>query len=795
MSSSLSQPTESMKSRLAHAATSDPKIRYDLCEILSDVLLTDPTVAMRKDCPNRLWRGCFYQRINELRLRVSKERAKLKKKSSNNENNTNNLKELEKTLQVFLREAVVLYDYLIKKYEEKIVPATQDSQLSPPRGGASQQQQQQQPGDLNSLPAGVIPNLFRLLIHLGDLHRYADSLARAEASYELASKLAPGKGNPYNQLAVVAQLKDAQSPLTCVALYWYSRSLLALQEPFETSKPNLCRLFGTNKNCLRDITTSAPMMDGKKSLSQEGRNSKSASKQFLFTFVDLHRQFFFGLVPDDTEPKKEQAKLTETQQSMSCILENLPVLLGTAFSDSLLFKLVTISAFSVVSGGNNNNIEEPAEHLHLTGCVSRGFMLKLGARVAERVELGLKKVVNKAKQDGAMSSVRYLLPLLLLMEFILAPPFQMEELPVQESDFFQEAVQEFLEQTSSLANVVVENAEVLGVDKNKKNHVEFKEFQAFRGYAPFSSFVRNVVSERSEGPPAKRSRDEIAGGFIGAHEAASVLDQIHSSTQDSANGSNAQETRLKLSRLLSFMDILDSVALFPSLVRIGSDGFYQVGKLQEDSNDVQMAVAEDSPPAMAVISSNNSVAEKVATDEEAGDMVVYRAPLNGDGPSLLVPSMLLVGAGSEKGTTPPPPPLPPPPRPKPVEQLNIGVRAMDIDSGPTPKPGIKPPPGFGPPAPPLVSSILGGLSPPRPSPPTELPSFQFPTDLLGLKTTATTNNPFLNVGGGPPGLFGHSTLFAEQRPDWYDSLFSDGMQQQQQQAATESQPLTNNPFI
>merc|ERR1719215_1134210 len=80
-----------------------------------------------------------------------------------------------------------------------------------------------------ALSLGVIPTLHKFYIHLGDLHRYASDYNATETAYLNAAQLAPGKGNPYNQLAVVAQLKHASSlstgklanSLAAVSLYWY----------------------------------------------------------------------------------------------------------------------------------------------------------------------------------------------------------------------------------------------------------------------------------------------------------------------------------------------------------------------------------------------------------------------------------------------------------------------------------------------------------------------------------------------------------------------------------------------
>jgi len=151
-----------------------------------------------------------------------------------------------------------------------------------------------------SVNAGVVPTLFRLYIHLGDLHRYLSNFEFAESSYMKASSLAPGKGNPYNQLAVVAQLKDSTGdhPLPAISLYWYCRSLLAVHDAFKTSKSNLERLFLLNSEWIRKNVQDSTKID----IDTSGMNREqaravksSASRKFLSMFVDFHGLMFcFG---------------------------------------------------------------------------------------------------------------------------------------------------------------------------------------------------------------------------------------------------------------------------------------------------------------------------------------------------------------------------------------------------------------------------------------------------------------------------------------------------------------------
>jgi len=211
-------------------------------------------------------------------------------------------------LKVFIREAVVLYEYLVDQFQEILLPNPTASQSSGNGNGQSQSQSQQSGGGDGSNSnagnlderTGVVPTLHRLYIYLGDLHRYTCSYTSAEAAYLKAACLAPGKGNPYNQLAVVAQLKDSSGahPLPAVALYWYCRSLLAVHDAFETSRSNVERLFMANRKWIAqkldaDSENEEVDMSTEGTSREKGRAMRSAaSRKFLSLFCNFHGSLF-----------------------------------------------------------------------------------------------------------------------------------------------------------------------------------------------------------------------------------------------------------------------------------------------------------------------------------------------------------------------------------------------------------------------------------------------------------------------------------------------------------------------
>jgi hypothetical protein len=360
-------------------------IRITLCELYSDILLTNPTIGYRKDIPNKLWRSCFYARINELRNRISKEKNRLKKIRQLNYNlaadmssghghgkrhavseQEKRITDAEGILNKFLKEAVVLYEYLIDQLHATLIDYsyksdndeedTDSDDDDDSNGQGNNDDDNEEQGRDQQTPTTtsqdkimfVVPTLFRIYIHLGDLHRYSGNYNAAEGVYIKASYLAPGKGNPYNQLAVCAQINDTagggttssnsnsnsnsstsnnnsavatsavggnkststsnpnattttggggSNPLPAVALYWYCRSLLASHDAFVTSKSNLERLFISNKKWIQESNVktfcdvakqSQTDTDGGGGGGGKARVIKTiAKRKFLSHFVDF----------------------------------------------------------------------------------------------------------------------------------------------------------------------------------------------------------------------------------------------------------------------------------------------------------------------------------------------------------------------------------------------------------------------------------------------------------------------------------------------------------------------------
>jgi hypothetical protein len=654
------------------------KLRRQLCETLSDILLTDPKVSREEDCCTRLWNGCFYGVVSNMRLRISKEK---KKKGPG-------LAALKQRYKAFLKDGLTLYDYLVGQYHEKLVPdssqivsqeSTQDSLFSVT-----------EPGSLE----GVIENLFKLYIHIGDLHRYDEVYSKAETCYMNAAKLAPGRGNPYNQLAVIAQMKDAS--MTCVALYWYARSLMATHHSFETSGSNLDRLFSGNSNYLkthsRDDTPPIINLDNKKKIGADliKAQKAAATKSCLAHFVDVHDNIY-KLSKNSSDESKE-FELAAKMKAVSRSLESL--YRYSVFSDSLVCKMITINTFTCEV--NNNNNKTPACYR-----LAREFLFVLGSSLSSALENSLSKILEKDKIGNP--SIRLLLPFQILCEYI----YNLEDKKGREEETFWKS---FVE----VGNRALQISQRLGIAANSfevENEVQvpLKEYQLLQGYRPFQFLYTKYAA--------------LGSPYIDAEEAVEVLDLTLSLSQESTSNNSGDDHRIKLSRLLQICNECADNKSIP--VRrddkkgyvFGYEVVEDIGILQGRSiQNVEVGVSPMKSDSGSPIDNGFQVDfQSLEGEDNAGDVVIYKAPETGNGPALLVPSALLSktstlvpekstqalassnkpnesGFNSRERTQ-----LPNIPQiPAPAMELSPSVPVADSTGNNilSPPPGLLPPPGF-----------------------------------------------------------------------------------------------------
>lgn len=494
-----------LEQQLANLKKSDEQtaasLRSHLCEVLSDIIISDPALSWENDCAGKLWRSCFYAPIVVWRKKLSREK---KRQGSA-------VKTLEQNFKRFLNEALTLYDYLVVQYQSKILSSTT-------RGCDAVHSQLSAVSSIEAVDPvdpveGIIPGLFRLFIHMGDLHRYAESFSKAETYYLYASRLAPGMGNPYNQLAVVSQLKDPN--LSCVALYWYCRSLLATHDSFETSSSNLERLFDMNRTYLEEHSrTDAPPIFSqttKKMSSDMLRAEKAAvTKACLAHFVDFHYELF----------KESTCGLNteQLQSKMDGVIRSLESLLhASAFGDSLLDKMVLINTFSV------ERAKESQATVKLQ--VATDFFWRFGWILVERLNMGLATVVEKVGKKP--NTIRVLQPLLIQLEYIRQDLSSIQN--TSNLDFW-----------GKLAVAATYMRQLYSVSEISEVQSESAELSLLKGYKPFSLLNSSYVQ---------------GGPFIDPSDAVFVLDLQPTQSQPSSKQKNEN-----FARVANFINVSGSVA-------------------------------------------------------------------------------------------------------------------------------------------------------------------------------------------------------------------------------------------
>lgn len=606
-------PTDYVKKKHTHAAKLEdelsmlpPKaleskkaaLRVQLCELYSDMLLHDPHYAARKDSLNRLWRNCFYGHISELRRRLAKE-EKIKSPK---------VTEINRNFNSFLEEAIKLYDYLVREYCEKLTTGIASSQASLSAANMTLSQDSEVAPAPSTSMLGVVNNLFRMFIHMGDLYRYSKDNDAAEKCYHKASKLAPGKGNPYNQMAVVAAIKDTGAPLSCLAFFYYARSLLAVDDPFETARSNLMRLLEQNRVWLAqtpaDVTPTG--IPTKKAAQELQRLKKSAaSKRCLANFVDIHYDFVESMDLSELEVIQKFSQLLESLKDLVAV---------SAFGDSLLMKMAAVNAFSVNSGKEG---------------LARTFTLRFGTMLGERLELTLAK--STESQTTKEPSVRLLSPFMLLADYCLGFSWSnMDDLSELVASEAQDAESAFWTQVAAVANLVerlvVEDGHVISMPR---------DYDGLRGYKPFTDFIESPMDV-----------------YVTPEEAVHALGLDQSPTPASTTTSQ-EETRVKLAHFMKIVSRADGAKV---MKHGGVYVLFSSTPVDHEEEENPPVVMDDDPiPEKDTL---NSVVESspIPSEEEldeAGDILMYRpSGKDGTGPALLVPGAFLLKVLETKALSP-----------------------------------------------------------------------------------------------------------------------------------------------
>lgn len=565
-----------LESDLENSNGKDQQLRIRLCELYSGCLLRNPAFSYKNNILDRLWRNCFYQRIADERKEISRRKRK----------NAGSIPQATAIFHKFLQEAIDLYRYLVKFYISLVSPA------DPLVEGSQSYDLSQEDLDEDGKGA-VVAILHRFEIYLGDLHRYGDKYQDAACHYERAAMLAPGQGNPYNQLAVLEQLKDS----SCNALYWYARSIRASIKPFETSLANVERLYQSNRKWLMDNPKGSSELPVQKVTADSTRARKAvASKRFAANFVDMQLRLR-AMVHPNVDGHLPRAMFLESMASVMSDLESF--LSNNGLSDTLLCRMVVINAFSV------SQYEEP---------MAKILVLQFGTALAQRVEHSISKILDATPENS--SGIRGMSPLLLISDHV-------SNFESQDEDFLS-AERVFWSKVCAIANKIAMLVVTFRLNDADVSGKMPKEYSDLIGFTPFETFITK---------PKDFLSIEDAKEVLALHDSADVSSKKMS--QESTR--NPLDIRIKLARFLAIVETSAKVTK-------GGDGVYHF-TVARDEMQYDAEEEGDAPTSFDETSINE-------IDDQASSLLVYKRPDRGGGPALLVPSALLADMKAKNKTNP-----------------------------------------------------------------------------------------------------------------------------------------------
>ena len=627
------QDLEAQLDQMPTADRGQQQLRTPLCEAFSNLIIRDPRFAVQHNIASRMWTKCFYSRIEPWRRRIARDQRRGVDASRTQE-----------ALTLFITEGCTLYQYLIQKLQETLAKKhglstiaedsnnnnsfSQDDSSSVVTSVASPPDQQQH-------TQGIVALLAAFHVNLGDLFRYAGNLKKAQVTYHMAATLAPGRGQAFNQLAVLCQLKEKEgSPLSAVALYWYTRALLVSQEPFVTAKSNLTRLFASNHQWLQE-----ERKDGPGDITKDPQ-SFSSKRRFLGMFVDLHYQFFQGMGNDTTTNTFDA--ITKRLQQIKTVMDCLPSFLqASSFSDALLVKLIVIHSFSECFVDRERD-----SLLELNMVLARVATYALGLCLTEQVRQSFSQQGHKLA-----TKMKLLLPILLLARFTDHVPMLTTEYS-QAQQALEDARQAFWKSMAVLWNQLrakVAPAEYLSysAESDETELAAFLELREFGPYKFLPSCQGGLLSEEE----ALQELLQQHATIVGPPKDGQKINETASTGATSTSGAAvADQRRLKVVQLLQLAETIAHKAdgeVGKCIGKTVNGDFVWLGPSDNDSiadNNNMMEAADEDETREGFepmhVDSDREEQNEAPTGAIPEDVLVYKKGPGG-GPALLVPNLLL----------------------------------------------------------------------------------------------------------------------------------------------------------
>lgn len=256
--------------------------RQKLANLYKNILLNDLSYSLEKKVELELWNSAFKCHIDNFRMKAKDKRV---------EKN-----ETQAKLSLFLDASAGFYFQLLQEfcstYELDLPFYGKSIQL----GIFRKPKCETKKGKLNAL----LYICQDCLVHLGDLARYRNDIAQAESFYSIASKVLPGNGQPYNQLAILASAKGNQ-PL---AVYHYFKSI-SVPNSFPAASSNLSK-------------TLSQLLCSNGSQSHFGSTSSISGEEFIDLYLQWTACIFLGQDIERAVNLKERLTL-ELKDALQCL--------------------------------------------------------------------------------------------------------------------------------------------------------------------------------------------------------------------------------------------------------------------------------------------------------------------------------------------------------------------------------------------------------------------------------------------------------------------------------------------
>lgn len=199
----------------------------ELAALYRRLLVNDLEFSLDKKVEQELWNVCFKNYISHLQAKARDKRNPTRSDS-------------QMTLSWFLENASGFYILLLEEVRQTFNLDIPFLQSGDPYGIWSHLPKPSQAAPAVKPSATSCHYVCQYcLVHLGDIARYRSQTRQAETFYRHAISLAPGSGQPYNQIAIL----EASRGNRLATVYFYVRAV-CLRYPFPAATTNLSKMLG-----------------------------------------------------------------------------------------------------------------------------------------------------------------------------------------------------------------------------------------------------------------------------------------------------------------------------------------------------------------------------------------------------------------------------------------------------------------------------------------------------------------------------------------------------------------------